>query len=54
MTTSPKPSFATNRPGERVADAVDAHLEHLRGWNKDFEGRDRHGLFQPRRVRPVG
>lgn len=37
MTTSPKPTFATNRPGERVADAVNAHLEHLRSWTKDYE-----------------
>ena len=32
MTTTPppKPEFATNRPGERVADALNAHLKHLR------------------------
>jgi Helicase conserved C-terminal domain/PLD-like domain/SNF2-related domain len=28
--TSPKPEFATNREDERVADAVNAHLAHLR------------------------
>lgn len=28
--TTPKPEFATNRAGERVADAVNAHLAHLR------------------------
>jgi hypothetical protein len=37
MTPSAKPTFATNRPGERVADAINAHLEHLRSWNRDFE-----------------
>jgi hypothetical protein len=26
----PKPEFATNRAGERVADAINAHLRHLR------------------------
>ncbi len=30
MTAAPKPEFATNRPDERVADAINAHLEHLR------------------------
>ena len=30
MSASPKPEFATNRPGDRVADAVNAHLAHLR------------------------
>lgn len=29
-TPPPKPEFATNRPGERVADAINAHLRHLR------------------------
>lgn len=33
----PRPSFATNRPGERVADAINAHLEYLQPWDKDFE-----------------
>lgn len=28
--TSPNPEFATNRPGERVADALNDHLAHLR------------------------
>jgi hypothetical protein len=28
--TGTKPDFATNRPGERVADAINAHLAHLR------------------------
>ena len=37
MTSTAKPTFATNRPGERVADAINAHLEHLRSWKKDFE-----------------
>jgi superfamily II DNA or RNA helicase len=27
---APKPEFATNRPGERVADAINAHLAHLK------------------------
>jgi hypothetical protein len=27
---APKPEFATNRPDERVADAINAHLRHLR------------------------
>jgi len=30
VTPTPKPSFATNRPGEMVADAVNAHLAYLR------------------------
>ena len=30
MSIPPKPEFATNRPGERVADALNAHLVHLR------------------------
>jgi hypothetical protein len=30
VTVPAKPEFATNRPGERVADAVNAHLAHLR------------------------
>lgn len=30
MTTPAKPEFATNRPGERVADAVCAYLAHLK------------------------
>lgn len=30
MTSAPKPEFATNRPDERVADAINAHLAHLR------------------------
>ena len=31
MTGAPaKPEFATNRPNERVADAINAHLNHLR------------------------
>lgn len=30
MTSTPKPEFATNRPGERVADALNAHFGHLR------------------------
>jgi hypothetical protein len=47
MTTSPKPAFATNRPGERVADAINAHLEHLRSWNKDFEVAVATAYFNP-------
>ncbi len=30
MSVPAKPEFATNRPGERVADAICAHLAHLR------------------------
>jgi hypothetical protein len=30
MSTSPRPEFATNGHGERVADALNAHLAHLR------------------------
>lgn len=30
MTAGPKPEFATNRPDERVADAINAHFAHLR------------------------
>jgi superfamily II DNA or RNA helicase len=30
VTAAPKPEFATNRPDERVADAINAHLEYLR------------------------
>ena len=30
MSLPAKPEFATNRPGERVADAISAHLAHLR------------------------
>ncbi len=38
MTDVPsKPSFATNRPGERVADAINAHLAHLQDWNKSYD-----------------
>ena len=47
MTSSPKPTFATNRPGERVADAINAHLEHLRSWNKDYEVAVATAYFNP-------
>lgn len=47
MTSPPKPNFATNRAGERVADAINAHLEHLRGWNKDYEVAVATAYFNP-------
>ena len=47
MTHPPKPNFATNRAGERVADAINAHLEHLRGWNKDYEVAVATAYFNP-------
>ncbi|MDP9331961.1 MAG: phospholipase D-like domain-containing protein [Actinomycetota bacterium] len=35
MTAAPKPEFATNRPGERVADAINSHLAYLRStWSE--------------------
>jgi hypothetical protein len=45
--TTPKPEFATNRPGERVADAINAHLEHLRSWNKHYEVAVASAYFNP-------
>jgi superfamily II DNA or RNA helicase len=45
--TSPKPEFATNRPGERVADAINAHLAHLRAWNKQYEVTVASAYFNP-------
>jgi hypothetical protein len=45
--TSPKPEFATNRPGERVADAINAHLSHLRSWNKGYEVAVASAYFNP-------
>ena len=47
MTSTAKPSFATNRPGERVADAINGHLEHLRAWNKDYEVAIASAYFNP-------
>lgn len=35
MTQEPKPEFATNRDGARVADAINGHLSHLRDTWKD-------------------
>ena len=54
MTSIAKPSFATNRPGERVADAINGHLEHLRSWNKAYEVAICHRLLQPWRIQPAG
>lgn len=45
--TSPKPEFATNRPGERVADAINAHLAHLRSWTKEYEVAVASAYFNP-------
>ncbi len=42
-----KPTFATNRPDERVADAINAHLEYLRSWSKDFEVAIATAYFNP-------
>ena len=47
MTPVAKPTFATNRPGERVADAINSHLEHLRGWNKAYEVAVATAYFNP-------
>ena len=47
MTSTPKPTFATNRPGERVADAINAHLEYLRAWDKDYEVAVATAYFNP-------
>lgn len=47
MTSTAKPSFATNRPGERVADAINGHLEHLRDWNKEYEVAIATAYFNP-------
>ena len=47
MTSTAKPTFATNRPGQRVADAINAHLEHLRSWNKDYEVAVATAYFNP-------
>ena len=47
MTSTAKPTFATNRLGERVADAINAHLEYLRSWSKDFEVAIATAYFNP-------
>ena len=43
-----KPEFATNRPGERVADALAGHLEYLRAtWSKPVEVAIATAYFNP-------
>lgn len=46
--TETHPAIATNRPGERVADAINAHLAHLRGlWNEPAEMAIASAYFNP-------
>ena len=47
-----KPEFATNRDGERVADAIAAYLDQLiAAWREPFRPRHLHRVLQPRRLR---